>query len=60
MYFQWRPQLADANDEMVLEAAVNGRADGIVTHNVKDFAIAAPRFGVRVLRPGELLQEMRS
>jgi len=60
VHFQWRPQLADANDEMVLEAAVNGRADSIVTHNVKDFAIAARRFGVRVLRPGELLQEMRS
>jgi predicted nucleic acid-binding protein len=25
--FQWRPQLNDTNDEMVLEAAVNGRAD---------------------------------
>lgn len=58
--FQWRPQLADANDEMVLEAAVNGRADMIVTHNVKDFSIAARRFGLRVLRPGELMQEMRS
>ena len=30
--FRWRPQLADANDEMVLEAAVNGRADALVTH----------------------------
>jgi predicted nucleic acid-binding protein len=60
VHFQWRPQLADANDEMVLEAAVNGRADSIVTHNVKDFAIAARSFGVRVMRPGELLQEMRS
>lgn len=58
--FQWRPQLADANDEMVLEAAVNGRADMIVTHNVKDFSVAARRFGLRILRPGELMQEMRS
>ena len=58
--FQWRPQLADANDEMVLEAAVNGHADALVTHNVKDFAKAAPRFGLRVLRPGELLKEIRS
>jgi putative PIN family toxin of toxin-antitoxin system len=58
--FQWRPQLADANDEMVLEAAVNGRADMIVTHNVKDFFVATSRFGVRILKPGELMQEMRS
>jgi putative PIN family toxin of toxin-antitoxin system len=58
--FQWRPQMSDANDEMVLEAAVNGQADMIVTHNVKDFVVAAKRFGLPVRRPGELLQEMRS
>lgn len=56
--FQWRPQLSDPNDEMVLEAAVNGRADALVTHNVKDFAKGAARFGLRVLRPGELLKEL--
>ncbi len=27
IHFQWRPQLADPGDELVLEAAVNGRAD---------------------------------
>jgi len=31
--FLWRPQLRDANDEMVLEAAVNGMADALVTFN---------------------------
>ena len=58
--FQWRPQLADANDEMVLEAAVDGRAEALVTLNVKDFIGAAPRFGLRVLRPGQLLKELGS
>ena len=58
--FQWRPQLRDANDEMVLEAAVNGRAAALVTHNVRDFAKGAERFRLRVLRPGELLKELRS
>lgn len=58
--FQWRPQLSDPNDEMVLEAAVNGRADALVTHNVRDFAKGAARFGLQVLRPGELLKEFRS
>lgn len=60
MSFQWRPQLADANDEMVLEAAVNGRADALITHNVRDFARGAERFGLRVLRPGDYLKELRS
>lgn len=58
--FRWRPQLSDPNDEMVLEAAINGHADALVTHNVRDFARGAARFGLRVLRPGELLKELRS
>lgn len=58
--FRWRPQLDDAGDEMVLEAAVNGRAQALVTHNVRDFAKGVEKFGVRVLRPGELLKELRS
>jgi len=57
--FAWRPQLADPDDEMVLDAAVNGRADALVTHNLADFAEVAPRFGLIVLPPGELLRRMR-
>jgi putative PIN family toxin of toxin-antitoxin system len=57
--FAWRPQLADADGEMVLDAAVNGQADALVTHNLADFAQAAPRFGLAVLRPGELLERMK-
>jgi len=56
--FTWRPQLADPGDEMVLEAAVNGQADALVTHNLADFALAAPRFGLMLLRPGELLERI--
>lgn len=56
--FTWRPQLADADDEMVLEAAVNGRSEALVTHNLNHFAAAAPRFGPALLRPGELLERI--
>lgn len=59
VHFTWRPQLPDPDDEMVLEAAVNGQADALVTHNLADFARAAPRFGLVLLRPGELLERMR-
>lgn len=58
--FQWRPQLSDANDEMVLETAVNGQADALITYNVRDFVKGAERFGLRVLRPGDFLKELRS
>ena len=57
--FVWRPQLTDANDEMVLEAAINGQAEAIVTHNRRDFERAAARFGVAVLSPAELLEQIR-
>lgn len=53
--FLWRPQLQDPADEMVLEAAVNGQADWLVTFNLKHLAAAAARFGIRVGRPGEVL-----
>jgi putative PIN family toxin of toxin-antitoxin system len=56
--FAWRPQLADPDDEMVLDAAVNGRADALVTHNLGDFTTAATRFGLLVLPPGELLKRV--
>jgi putative PIN family toxin of toxin-antitoxin system len=57
LHFRWRPQTSDPGDEMVLEAAVNGRANAVVTHNIKDFADAAGKFGLHVLRPAELLME---
>jgi len=53
--WQWRPQLHDPDDEMVLETAVNGHARAIVTFNRADFAHAAKRFGLMVLSPGEAL-----
>lgn len=57
--FAWRPQLSDPDDEMVLEAAVNGRADALVTHNLRDFAAVAPRFGLLVVSPADLLRRTR-
>jgi putative PIN family toxin of toxin-antitoxin system len=59
-FFQWRPQLPDPDDEMLLELAVNGHADVIVTVNVRHFVPAAWTFGLEVLRPGEFLRRLRS
>jgi predicted nucleic acid-binding protein len=46
---------ADTGDEMVLEAAVNGRADALVTFNQRDFGDAPSRFGVELLLPREAI-----
>src|SRR5262244_4584622 len=60
VHFQWRPQTPDPNDEMVLETAINGRADAVVTYNVADFSVAAKRFKISVLKPGDLLKKVKS
>jgi predicted nucleic acid-binding protein len=38
---------------MVLETAVSGRADLLVTFNQADFAPAAKAFAVKIVRPSE-------
>ena len=49
-HYQWRPQLRDPSDEMVLEAAVNAPGSVIVTYNLRDFSPAA-NFGIKVFNP---------
>ena len=53
-----RPMLPDPNDEMVLETAINGRADAIVTFNDRDFRPVAARFRCSVLRPGVVIRRL--
>jgi putative PIN family toxin of toxin-antitoxin system len=60
IHFLWRPALRDAGDEMVLEAAVSGRADAIVTFNRRDYGSAPSGFGIEVLSPGEAVRKLRS
>src|SRR5712664_3519686 len=58
-HFLWRPQLRDPGDEMVLEAAVNGQADLLVTFNVRDFGSVPSRFGIKVMIPRDALERIR-
>ncbi len=54
--FLWRPTLRDPDDDMVLETAVNGQADAIVTFNKRDFVPVSAQFGLQVLVPGEAVR----
>jgi predicted nucleic acid-binding protein len=50
--------LSDLNDEMVLETAINGRADATVTFNDRDFRPVAARLRCSVVRPGEAIRRL--
>jgi putative PIN family toxin of toxin-antitoxin system len=56
IHYLWRPRLRDPDDDMVLEVAVNGRAEAIVTFNRGDFGAVPSQFGIEVLNPGEALR----
>ena len=58
--FLWRPLLSDPRDDMVLETAVNGRADLLVTFNQNDFTVATKAFAQEIVRPSEALNRSRA
>ena len=58
LHYLWRPQLRDPADEMVLETALNGRADALVTLNINDFKPAS-HFGLAVLPPSTFLRQLQ-
>jgi predicted nucleic acid-binding protein len=57
--YLWRPLLQDSRDDLVLETAVNGRADALVTLNRRHFYPAARRFGIAIVSPAEAVGRMR-
>lgn len=59
LHFRWRPQLRDPSDEMVLETAINGQADALITYNVADFEPASGRFGIQCIRPPDFLKKVK-
>jgi predicted nucleic acid-binding protein len=56
--FRVRPSVADPDDELVLEAAIASGSEWIVTHNIRDMAAGAARYGIEVITPGEALRRL--
>jgi putative PIN family toxin of toxin-antitoxin system len=57
IHYLWRPELPDSDDDMVLEAAVAGQCEFIVTHNIRDFK-GIEKFGLSAITPHDFLQVM--
>lgn len=58
VYFLWRPNLPDESDDHLVELAMAGGAEVIVTKNVRDFRAGELKFpGLRILEPKQLLKE---
>ena len=58
IHYLWRPQLRDPSDEMVLETALNGRANLLITFNVRDYGTAPARFGIAVMTQREAVERI--
>ena len=60
IYFSWRPNLKDENDNFLVELAVASGAEVIVTYNLKDFENGQLLFSHRILSPENLIKELSS
>jgi hypothetical protein len=55
-----RPNLPDPGDEHILNLALRGRADGIVTQNLRYFPKLMERFGVELYSPQDVARLLRN
>lgn len=54
IHFLWRPHLPDPKDDLLLELALAGGAEFIVTHNTRDFQ-GLDALGIRAVTPDVFL-----
>ena len=57
--FFWRPLLRDADDDMVLETALSGHADMLVTFNQRDFEPGTSALGIELAAPRRALKRIK-
>jgi putative PIN family toxin of toxin-antitoxin system len=58
IYYIWRPNLKDENDNFLVELAVASGAEAIITYNTKDFKNSQLIFNHKIITPENLIKEL--
>ncbi len=56
IFYLWRPNLNDQDDNFLIELAVASNSKIIITENVKDLAFGELHFDIEVLTPKQFLE----
>lgn len=60
IYYGWRPNLPDEGDNHLIELAIAGNAEAIVTYNKKDLLHGQLHWPhLKILNPAECLEELK-
>ena len=60
IYYAWRPNLRDAGDNHLIELAVAGNAQFLITYNLRDFNQAELKFPeMRICTPEQFFAEVQ-
>lgn len=57
IYYMWRPNLKDEDDNFVVELAVASGAETIITYNVKDFHSTELAFNHKIMTPETFIKD---
>jgi putative PIN family toxin of toxin-antitoxin system len=61
VYYLWRPNLKDEADNHLMELAIAGNAEIIITNNIKDFQNSELLFpAIAILKPEDFLMRVTS
>jgi putative PIN family toxin of toxin-antitoxin system len=59
IYYRWRPNLRDEGDNHLVELAIAGNANAVVTNNLRDFKMTDLKFDqLRIKTPEDILKEL--
>ena len=57
IYYMWRPNLSDEDDNFIIELAVASGAEAIITYNLKDFTNAELSFSHTITTPENFIKD---